>query len=102
MINFILELKSIINNNKPGCGSLIVAKDTKELFADADGERIQINDIIQLNTEDELYDILAPLSNKFYFVKETNCLFNYNNNKWTPITGGVTTSDIDSIIDSLE
>ena len=102
MINFILELKSIITNNKPGSGSLIIAKDTKELFADAGGERIQISDIIYVDTEEQLDEILAPLSNKFYFVKENNCLYNYNNTTWSPITGSINTTDIDSIIDSLE
>ena len=102
MINFISALKSVIIGKEATSESVIVAKDTKELFMDIQGTRIHITDIIHLETEDDMNDILAPLSNKFYFIKETNCLYNYNNNTWIPVSDCVTMEDIDKIIDSLE
>ena len=55
-----------------------MTSDTKNVFYDLAGERIQLTDIIELDTEAQRQAILAPL-NKFYFVKDTGILWRYNN-----------------------
>ena len=86
MIKFISEIKSVIDNNQPLKEAIIFATDTKELFVDIDNKRIQINDINIVDTVSSLDNILAPLSNKLYFVEENNLLYKYKNNKWIGIT----------------
>ncbi len=62
-------------------GQFLMTSDTKNVFYDLDGERIQLTDIIELDTEAQRQAILAPL-NKFYFVKNTGSLWRYNSNGW--------------------
>ena len=59
-------------------GQFLMTSDTKNVFYDLAGERIQLTDIIELDTEAQRKAILAPL-NKFYFVKDTGILWRYNN-----------------------
>lgn len=59
-------------------GQFLMTSDTKNVFYDLAGERIQLTDIIELDTEVQRQAILAPL-NKFYFVKDTGSLWRYNN-----------------------
>ena len=105
MFRFIKDLKSNILNNNPLKEAIIFSTDTKELFADIDGNRIQISDIVSVDTITNLNNILAPISNKFYYVEETNCLYRYINSEWV-IVGGresdITEDDISNIVDSME
>ena len=86
-------------------GQFLMTSDTKNVFYDLAGERIQLTDIIELDTEAQRKAILAPL-NKFYFVKDTGILWRDNNGwpsravvrqappytKSSPQRGGSTTS----------
>ncbi len=59
-------------------GQFLMTSDTKNVFYDLTSERMQLTDIIELDTEEQRQAILAPL-NKFYFVKDTCSLWRYNN-----------------------
>lgn len=86
MIQFIAEIKSNILNNAPLEEAIIFATDTKELFIDVKGQRLQINDVVTVSTEADLDNILAPLANKFYFVEENGIFYKYTSNGWEEIT----------------
>ena len=86
MIKFIKELKSVILNNAPLEEAFIVATDTKELFVDINNTRLQINDIEIVDTVADLDNILAPLSNKFYFCQEDNILYRHVDGDWLGLT----------------
>jgi hypothetical protein len=66
-------------------GQLILEKDGKNLYFDFNGDRIQISDFIELDDEDELTFVLAPLPSKFYFIKNNASLWRYLNNEWVCI-----------------
>ena len=86
MIRFIKEIKSVIDNNAPLKEAIIFATDTKEMFVDINNTRLQINDIVTIEKEADLDNILAPLSNKFYFVEENNIFYKFKDGKWVAIT----------------
>ena len=86
MIKFIKEIKSVISNNAPLKEAIIFATDTKELFVDINNTRLQINDVVVINNVADLDDILAPLSNKFYFCQENNIFYRYTGGSWLAIT----------------
>ena len=86
MIQFFAEIKSNILNSTPLEEAIIFATDTKELFIDVKGQRLQINDVVTVSTEAELNNILAPLSNKFYFVEENGVFYKSTPNGWEAIT----------------
>ena len=71
MFRFIKELKSTILNNSPLKEAVIFSTDTKELFIDIDNNRMQICDIINIDTLNNLDNILASNSDalikKFIF-----------------------------------
>lgn len=85
MIKFISEIKSKIQNNAPLEEAIIFATDTKELFIDVNNRRIQINDLVVVDTVANLDNILAPL-NKFYYVEENNLIYKYTKDGWKAIT----------------
>lgn len=62
-------------------GQFLMTTDTKNIFYDLSGNRIQLTDILELNTESERQGLIAPV-NKFYFVKGTGTLWRYNNGTW--------------------
>ena len=86
MIRFIKEIKSVIDSNAPLKEAIIFATDTKEMFVDINNTRLQINDIVTIEKEADLDNILAPLSNKFYFVEENNIFYKFKDGKWVAIT----------------
>ena len=85
MIKFISKIKSEIQNNAPIKEAIIFATDTKELFIDVNNRRIQINDLVVVDTVANLDNILAPL-NKFYYVEENNLIYKYTKDGWKAIT----------------
>ena len=89
MIKFINASKSVIESNQPLKKAIIFATDTKELFIDVNNQRIQISDVIVIDTLNSLNNILAPISNKLYFVEENNCLYKYIDSKWVGITTSI-------------
>lgn len=82
MFKFIKALKSNIDKNSPLDQAIIFSTDTKELFVDVEKTRLQISDIIIYEKETDLDDILAPISNKFYYVAESNKFFRYTDGEW--------------------
>lgn len=75
--------RSSLNTIPKKSGQLIYCKDSRESFYDAsDGTRIQMGDIIYLNTEEERTALLAPLTDKIYFVRSTSKLYKYNGTAW--------------------
>lgn len=72
------KLGNLTNNN----GQIIVARDSKSLYVDLEGERIEITDWIDVDTEESLLAILTPLTNKYYYTKDTNKIWRYINSEW--------------------
>jgi len=72
------KLGSLTKNN----GQIIVTRDSKSLYVDLEGERIEITDWIDIDTEESLLAILTPLTNKYYYTKDTNKIWRYVNGKW--------------------
>lgn len=62
-------------------GRFLIASDTRSIFYDLGDKRIQLSDIITLDTEAQREAILAPLD-KFYFVKASCTLWRYVNGEW--------------------
>ena len=63
-------------------GQVIVSKDSKSLYVDLDGERIEVTDWIDVDTEENLLAILTPLINKYYYTKDSNKIWRYVNGEW--------------------
>lgn len=63
-------------------GQVIVSKDSKSLYVDLDGERIEVTDWIDIDTEEALLAILTPLTNKYYYTKDSNKIWRYVNGEW--------------------
>lgn len=63
-------------------GQIIVSKDSKSLYVDLDGERIEVTDWIDIDTEESLLAILTPLINKYYYTKDSNKIWRYVNSEW--------------------
>ena len=63
-------------------GQVIVSKDSKSLYVDLDGERIEVTDWIDGDTEENLLAILTPLINKYYYTKDSNKIWRYVNGEW--------------------
>ncbi len=62
-------------------GRFLISSDTKSIFYDLQDERIQLTDIITLDTEAQRESILTPFD-KFYFVKEDCMLWRHVNSEW--------------------
>lgn len=72
------KLESLTKNN----GQIIISRDSKSLYVDLEGERIEITDWIDVDTEENLLAILTPLTNKYYYTKDNNKIWRYINNDW--------------------
>ena len=65
-------------------GQVIVSKDSKSLYVDLDGERIEVTDWIDVDTE-EFYCLPCMaeyLINKYYYTKDSNKIWRYVNGEW--------------------
>ena len=67
-------------------GQLIVIRDNASLYVDLDGARIYISDWIDVSTDEERLAMLSPLSNKYYYVVETNKIWRYISGSWVLVT----------------
>jgi hypothetical protein len=81
-------------------GQLIVVRDNASLYVDLDGNRVYISDWIDISTDEERLAMISPLSNKYYYVVETNKIWRYVSGSWvlassiyTHPTSGVTAGD---------
>lgn len=67
-------------------GQLIVVRDNASLHIDLDGNRIYISDWIDISTDTDRLAMLTPLSNKYYYVVETNKIWRYIGGSWVLVT----------------
>lgn len=72
-------------------GQFLIVTDTYKLIYDFGTTRIELSDIIDLDTEAQRIGLLTPLS-KFYFVKETAALWRYDG-EWKNLSSGGGSSD---------
>ena len=72
------KLGSLTKSN----GQIIVTRDSKSLYVDLEGERIEITDWIDIDTEENLLAILTPLTNKYYYTKDSNKVWRYIGGEW--------------------
>lgn len=95
-------------------GQLIVIKDNASLYVDLDGARIYISDWIDVSTDIDRLAMLTPLSNKYYYVVETNKIWRYIGGSWIQITlhnasevlydnttSGLSATNVNSAIDEI-
>lgn len=67
-------------------GALYFTTDTFELYKTMSDLSIQkYTDIIILSTEQQRLDLLVPLSEKFYYIKETKIMWFYDGIEWKRI-----------------
>lgn len=62
-------------------GQFLMTTDTRSIFYDLGDSRIQLTDILEIETEEQRQALIAPV-NKFYFVKDTGALWRYHNGEW--------------------
>ena len=95
-------------------GQLIVIRDNASLYVDLDGARIYISDWIDVSTDTDRLAMLTPLSNKYYYVVETNKIWRYIGGSWIQITlhnasevlydnttSGLSATNVNSAIDEI-
>ena len=86
MANFIP--KRTIASRMPGVsdGSLVVAKDTGDLYIDVEDngvvKRVKLSDVVT-GTYANITSLLAPLTGKIYFATDTHQLLQYSGGAWT-------------------
>lgn len=82
-------------------GNVRVATDTKSLFFDLDGARLEVTDFISVANKDALDGVLAPVAKKFYYVESENTLYKYDatTSSWKALVAKL---DSDDIVDNLE
>ena len=76
------KLGSLTKNN----GQIIVTRDSKSLYVDLESERIEITNWIDIDTEESLLAILTPLTNKYYYTKDSNKIWRYIGGEWKCIS----------------
>lgn len=82
-------------------GTFKVATDTKQLFVDLDGERIELSDIVTGLTESEILDIWAPLP-KVYLSSDTNKLYHYTQSGWAVVNKNEFTGTRSAVLQAIE
>ena len=85
IVQHIKVLDSQLANIKIVAGSTIYTRDTGKHFIDiSDTERVQISDIIYIDTDRERIALLAPLPDKLYITRDTNKVWIYSveTGKW--------------------
>ena len=85
IVQHIKVLDSQLANIKIVAGSTIYTRDTGKHFIDiSDTERVQISDIIYIDTDKERTALLAPLPDKLYITRDTNKVWVYSvkTDKW--------------------
>ena len=65
----------------------LIVTDSGDIFYDSDGTRVQLTDLIVLDTESQRLELTSPFE-KFYFVKGSGALWRYNNSSWVKCSGG--------------
>lgn len=88
MVNPIVKLYSTtaarLNDLEVNDGQLIFVKDTRRIYLDMNGLRVEYSDIRLLSFDSDRSGLLAPVEG-FYYIEETNVLWRYKS-KWTQIS----------------
>lgn len=85
-LNLIETIQTKLSTLTKKDGQLIVIRDNASLYVDLDGARIYISDWIDVSTDEERLAMLTPLSNKYYYVVETNKIWRYISGSWLLVT----------------
>lgn len=94
MMRYYETVKAKLNTIAIESGNLIYCTDTLETYCDTStGQRIRTGDIVYLETESNRTVLIAPLTGKIYFVKETNKLYCHNGTDWVNLNSGVQVID---------
>ncbi len=87
MVKFIATTSDKLESLEIKSGQIIFSMDERAIYLDTD-VRTSFKQIITLVTEEMRLGLTSPVVG-FYFVKETKILWNYDNEVWTQISGGV-------------
>lgn len=80
-------------------GQFLMTTDTRSIFYDLGDSRIQLTDILEIDTEVQRQGLIAPV-NKFYFVKDTGVLWRYNNGTWLEWPAGASAGAVSRSIEA--
>ena len=77
-------------------GSVRVTTDTRSLFFELDGARLEITDFVAVTDKAALEDILTPIAKKFYFVESENTVYKYDaaTSSWKALVSKLDPTDI--------
>lgn len=84
IVKFHRTVAANLNTLPVRTGNLIFVSDTKQIYLDSNGNRIEYTCIQTFTKEQDRLDLLAPTKG-FYFVEETAVLWRYDV-KWIQIT----------------
>lgn len=86
----ILSVVATVKNRLPDIGiqngQLIFVHDSQTIALDYNGKRKFYNQIVELATDQQRKDMLAPIIGTFYFVMDTATLWCFQQNGWIQIT----------------
>lgn len=84
IVKFHRTVAANLNTLPVRTGNLIFVSDTKQIFLDSLGTRIEYTCIQVFNKEEERLNLLAPIKG-FYFVEETAILWRFDT-QWVQLT----------------
>lgn len=84
IVKFYATVGSRVSQLPLSDGNLIFVTDTKKMYLDFNGVRVEYSDIVTLSKESDRLSILAP-SEGFYFVEETDVIWRYKEG-WKQLT----------------
>ena len=79
-------------------GNLIITRDGETLYFDTESKRFKISDFIDVADDNDRLAILAPNTEKMYYVLSTNAVWRYISGTWYEVTS---TEDVSDILSSL-
>ena len=91
----ILSKLSTLTRNE---GNLVITRDGETLYFDTDTKRFKISDFIDVADDNDRLAILAPNTEKMYYVLSTNAVWRYISGTWYEVTS---TEDVSDILSSL-
>lgn len=79
IITPIYTIKSKLDSIPVVAGQFIIITDYELIaYDDRSGNRHIMTEIIWKDTEAEMFALLAPITNKLYITKDTNCMYKYD------------------------
>lgn len=86
ILSAIITVKSRLPDLAIKNGQLIFVQDSSTVALDYNGKRKFYNEIIEIQTEEQRKNLLAPIIGSFYFVIDTAVLWSYQQQGWVQIT----------------